>query len=927
MRSHHEQQLLKRVELLGFKSFADRTVLEFSPGVSALVGPNGCGKSNIVDAIRWALGEQAPRSLRAERMEDVIFDGAGSRRSMSVSEVTLVFSNEDERLPIASAEVGVKRRLYRSGESQYFVNGTQSRLRDVRELLADTGLATSGYASLEQGKIDRVLSDKPEERRAVFEEAAGILSYRTRAVEAERELKQAAANVAQVENVRREVQRRHETLRVQAQAAERYRSLRAQAFEVERDLELLRLRALRERRQRIQSRLSRETETRDKVQREIDAAAASTREHRAEIERLEGERATSQDRLYELATAMSGAGSEIRLGRERVDELQASMHSYQSRDHALADRIRSLETEVETVRSGLAAAERGAADAERKAADARGDAAAVGAKISETERLIADASVQTASHEQRLDGLRDRLRKVTDEIVTELDQRLGQGMQSTPSAALGNDVAESLARLHHDIGRLAASATGIAKEELARRLGELVEMAEGLMQRFARYRETTGSLLEELISSEGIVTHKRAIDRDMGETFWAIAELRKQTEELRRSNRERADRLGELRDAVQESQVAAARAQEQAASLRRQLVASQRQLDEQRQIRADLAAEEHQTAEAIRALASSTSDREREKVLLDREHERLQNDLGRRSAQVATHRRELDRIDQAAQQRALRLRQAQETLERVRVELAEVEAEDKAIRHTFAQTHSQRLEEHSERLERIEATPRELRDRLGRLRERIRGLGQVNLLAPEDFKEVAERFQFLTDQLEDLSQARTDLERVTAEIQRESAERFDVSFQAIADAFRDIFRRLFGGGRAELRLRGQEVLEAGVDILAQPPGRKLENVGLLSGGERSLTAVALMFAMYSVKPSPFCVLDELDAALDDENIGRFVGLMEEFAHDSQFLIVTHNKRTIAAAANLYGVTMEEPGVSKLVTLRLPERAEPEPVPA
>ncbi len=921
------RQLLKRVELLGFKSFADRTVLEFGPRVSALVGPNGCGKSNIVDAIRWALGEQAPRSLRAERMEDVIFDGAGSRRSMSVSEVTLVFSNEDERLPIASAEVGVKRRLYRSGESQYFVNGTQSRLRDVRELLADTGLATSGYASLEQGKIDRVLSDKPEERRAVFEEAAGILSYRTRAVEAERELKQAAANVVQVENVRREVQRRHETLRLQAQAAERYRSLRAQAFEVERDLELLRLRALRERRQRIQSRLSRETEKRDKVQREIDTAAASTREHRAEIERLEGERATSQERLYELATAMSGAGSEIRLGRERVDELEASMHSYQSRDHALADRIRSLETEAETVRTGLAAAEQGAADAERKAADARGDAAAVGAQISETERLIADASAQTASHEQRLDGLRDRLRKVTDEIVTELDQRLGQGMQSTPSAALGNDVAESLARLHHDIGRLVASATGIAKEALARRLGELVEMAEGLMERFARYRETTGSLLEELISSEGIVTHKRAIDRDMGETLWAIAELRKQTEELRRSNRERADRLGELRDAVQESQVAAARAQEQAASLRRQLVASQRQLDEQRQIRADLAAEEHQTAEAIRALASSTSDRERKKVLLDREHERLQKDLGRRSAQVATHRRELDRIDQAAQQRALRLRQAQETLERVRVELAEVEAEDKAIRHTFAHTHSQRLEEHSERLERIEATPRELRDRLGRLRERIRGLGQVNLLAPEEFKEVAERFQFLTDQLEDLSQARTDLERVTAEIQRESAERFDVSFQAIADAFRDIFRRLFGGGRAELRLRGQEVLEAGVDILAQPPGRKLENVGLLSGGERSLTAVALMFAMYSVKPSPFCVLDELDAALDDENISRFVGLMEEFAHDSQFLIVTHNKRTIAAAANLYGVTMEEPGVSKLVTLRLPERAEPEPVPA
>lgn len=921
------RQLLKRVEVLGFKSFADRTVLEFGSNVSALVGPNGCGKSNIVDAIRWALGEQAPRSLRAERMEDVIFDGAGSRRSMSVAEVTLVFSNEDERLPIASAEVGVKRRLYRSGESQYFVNNTQSRLRDVRELLADTGLATSGYASLEQGKIDRILSDRPEERRAVFEEAAGILSYRTRAVEAERELKQAAANVADAENIRREVQRRHETLRVQAQAAERYRSLRAQAFSVERDLDLLRLRTLRERRQRIENRLSRETEKRDRIQGEIDAAVTGTREHRDVIERLEGERAASQERLYELATAMSGAGSEIRLGRERVDELEAGMHSYQSRDQALADRIHSLETEIRTARDGLAEAEKVAAGTERAAADARGDATAVGAQIAETERRIADAAARTASHEERLDGLREQLRTITDEIVTELDRRLGQGMQSTPSAALGNDVAESLARLRHDLGRLTASAASKDKEEVRRRLGDLVQAAEELMKRFARYRETTGSLLDELISSEGIVTHKRAIDRDMGETLRAIAELRKQTDELLRTNRDRTDRQGELRDAVQESQVAAARAQEQAAALRRQLAAAQRQLDEQRRIRADLAAEEHQTAEAIRALASSTSDREREKAFLDREHDRLRKDLGRWSAQIATHRRELDRIDEAAQQRTARLRQAQEALERIRVELADVEAEDKAIRNAFAQTHSQRLEEHEERLERIDAAPHELRDRLGRLRERIRGLRQVNLLAPEEFREVAERYQFLTDQLQDLNQAREDLERVTAEIQRESAERFGVSLQAVADAFRDIFRRLFGGGRAELRLRGRDVLEAGVDILAQPPGRKLENVGLLSGGERSLTAVALMFAMYSIKPSPFCVLDELDAALDDENIGRFVGLLEEFAHDSQFLIVTHNKRTIAAAANLYGVTMEEPGVSKLVTLRLPERSEREPVPA
>ena len=492
-------------------------------------------------------------------------------------------------------------------------------------------------------------------------------------------------------------------------------------------------------------------------------------------------------------------------------------------------------------------------------------------------------------------------------------------MQSNPSAALGDEVEKGLGELESDISALAISAPAMDDVVLSRQFAELAKRIQELVGNFTLFREKTGSLLDELISSEGIVTHKRAIDRDLGDTFWAIAELRKEAEELRKGNRTRTTKQNELRDAVEVSQVATARAQEKAAALSAQRVTAQRQLDEQRQLRAALATEEHQTAEAIRSLASSTSDREREKAFLDREHNQLRARLERWAAQIAGHRRELDRIEQAAGERISRLRQIQETLERVRVELAEVEAEDREIRRRFVETHSQRLEEHEDRLERIDATPRELRERLKRLRERISGLGQVNLLAPEEFEEVSERYQFLSGQLEDLGQARADLERVTEEIQRESSELFSASFQAIGDSFRDIFRRLFAGGRAELKLGGKDVLESGVEILAQPPGSKLENVSLLSGGERSLTAVALLFAMYSVKPSPFCVMDELDAALDDENVGRFVSLLEEFAHDSQFFIVTHNKRTIASAGNLYGVTMEEPGVSKLVTLRLPER--------
>ena len=910
--------LLKRVELLGFKSFPERTIVDFSAGISAVVGPNGCGKSNVVDAIRWALGEQNARALRAERMEDVIFGGTESRSRVSVAEVTLVLDNGDRSLPVDVSEVELRRRLYRSGESEYLVNRQLARLRDLRELFLDTGVGKNAYSVMEQGRIDLLLAAKPEERRQVFEEAAGIARYRARGAEAERKLRHTRQNMKQVEAIITEVKRSRDMLANQVERVSQYRNLQVRMFGAERDLELIRLRELESRREALTRDLSAARQRREGLQVKRHRAEEEMQRNAVRTREMEAEMVDRQRQLYGLDLQRGNTRERMATTRERIGEMERSMAGYRDRDRAVAARIAELE-QLRASRQDEAAA---AGALLRQLGETRnaaaGSIADLQLRMRDNAAVVSAGNAAVQAEDQHLDELRGRLRTTTDDIVASLDSGLqAAGYSPQARAAAEEEIARLLGKLHATL-----TVTGRNAADAVRRLVDAREQARRLDELIRSYGHLTATVIDDFLSPQGIVTQKRQLDEELGATVARIAAERKRAETARRANEDLAGQIDRLQRRVHDLQVERARCVTLEEGLTAECERLGGQISEQQGRRSELARDEQNAAQGMAAMNEALHDLEsrgehlaqQEKGLRARLAE-LDDEQARQSARQAEHARTAQSLD-------ARLEHSRQAIEKLQLREAEVATEIRTTLHTFQEVHAQDLAQFELDITRSESRS-ELRATLARLRDEMRRLGQVNLMASEQFREVDERYQFLHGQLEDLQTAARDLEQVADQIHSESSTLFLQTFHDIRTAFQGMFRRLFGGGRTELKLTDPNaLLESGIEFYAQPPGKKLENITLLSGGERALTAVALLFALYRVRPSPFCILDEIDAALDDENVGRLVELLTEFSADSQFLVVTHNKRTAAGAAHLFGITMEEQGVSRLVTLRLPaaERA-------
>lgn len=906
--------LLKRVELLGFKSFPERTIVDFSAGISAVVGPNGGGKSNVVDAIRWVLGEQNPRALRAERMEDVIFGGTEDRSRVAVAEVTLVLENDDQSFPIDVAEVELRRRLYRSGESEYLVNRQPVRLRDLRELFLDTGVGKNAYSVMEQGRIDLLLAARPEERRQVFEEAAGIARYGARGAEAERRLQQTRRNMNQIEAIIAEIKRSRDVLADQVERANRYRSLRERVFGAERDLELIRLRELEARSAAIGRDLAQAQERHEELRAKRGRALAAAQHGASRARTMEAEVVKLERQLYGVDLTRGNTRERMAAARERIAESERSMAGYRDRDRAAAAKIADLERLRGSRLDALQAA--GIRLGQLQDAHTQAGAAAGGVeqRMRRNDAAAAQAGRATGAGDQRLEELRARLRETTEDIVASLDSRLqASGYSPEARAAAEQDIARRLRAL---TATLSADSADARRLEAARR--QVAEL-EALIR---SYGQLASAFIDDFLSPRGIVTQKRRLDEELGATMMRIAAARERADAARRANRELAGELERLRRKIHDLQVERARNQARKDSLAAECGRIDGEIAEQQGRRRELANDARSASEAVAAMTAALGGLEARQAELEQEEQALRQ---RHAELDAALQGEGDK--QAACRREVR--QLEEKLERsgaatgrLQLRATEVATEIRATLRNFRETHALDLSQY-----RLDPAPTEsrgeLRAALARLREQVRRIGHVNLMAPEQFREVDERYRFLRGQLRDLETASRDLERVTDQIRAESSALFRQSFREIREAFQAMFRRLFGGGRTELKLTDpDDALGSGIEFYAQPPGKKLENIALLSGGERALTAVALLFALYRVRPSPFCILDEIDAALDDENVGRLVELLTEFSARTQFLVITHNKRTAAGATHLYGITMEEQGVSRLVTLRLPaaERA-------
>ncbi|MDD7274567.1 MAG: AAA family ATPase [Treponema sp.] len=922
---------LKSLEIFGFKSFVDRTRIEFSDGITALVGPNGCGKSNVVDAVKWVLGEQSSKNMRAEKMEDIIFNGTETRKALNVAEVTLTIANEKMLLPLDISEITIKRRLYRSGESEYYINNAQVKLKDIRELFWDTGVGKAAYSVMEQGKIDQILSSKPEDRRYLFEEAAGITRFKVKRAEAERRLERTEENMRQIEGILGEVKRSYDVLKVQSDKAIACRSLRDDIFNFELDIQLLRLKGFLVDQEHKTKELEKASQLRETVSQEIDAINASLSENMEEVNAMENRLVELEKQIHGLAIEKNGKDQQAKQLNQRQGEIKQKLTQLEGRQSFLTEQIETLQEDIDEQEAGLHQQRRRIEEVGKNISSFEENINLASSRITENDR-------QAAQHEKTIQELalqavdfRKDLESITEDIVTELDSRLKDAGYSAAACASAREQVDSL------LGKLLALATGrknIFSDFAAisnpsssdagkfSKTGfdsfvEIESLLQQLKEALTKYIDSTPQFIDDFLAPEGIITKKRSIDREIVQIQERQEGLREKIAELKSENASLVGKIDEYRATLEELRIQKAQMQTHIQSaedkirlLRRNLASEEAAL---REVENELFAEKDRFEDIhqqLLELEGEIASIERKGIAMTSELQSLEKEISSRNSDVSGKK-------EAVQKKAAELSKSQALVEKYSLDLATIETDIRNVKENFRENHSRDLMEFEERMYTITVPTAELREKLAKARQSMKELGNVNLSAPEEFAETKERYEFLSGQIADLQKAKDDLQRITEEIRAESTELFLATYNKIKKNFHNMFRRLFGGGRAELRLvNPQNVLESGIDIFAQPPGKKLENIALLSGGEKTMTAVALLFATYMVRPSPFCLLDEIDAALDEQNVLRFIHTLRDFANVSQYIVITHNKKTVSGAGTMLGVTMEESGVSKVITIRL-----------
>jgi chromosome segregation protein len=921
---------LKSIELFGFKSFADKSRLDFSSGITSLLGPNGCGKSNIVDAIKWVLGEQSIKTLRAGKMEDVIFNGTESRKKLNVAEVVLTVSNERNELPLEVPEIAIKRRMYRSGESEYFINNAPVRLREVRELFYDTGIGKTAYSILEQGKIDQILSSRPEDRRYVFEEAAGITRYKQRQAEAQRKLERTEEHLRQVQQILKEVKQTYDSRKVQAQRAQEYKKLDARIFELEVELQLRRLGALQKRQKEKQDQLqggsehARMLEQHQKeLQQLIDVQAEKMND-------LSKERIEIQTQLHRMDESKNSRKSQLELLGEQIDDLNRNAEEITGRIQQLTQRIersKQLKADHEKQLARLHS-EYEQTLGDRKICEQTITAAAE--RIGAIEGEQAEGQKRLRDFDQQLIERSAQMQEITESIARELDAKLkASGYSASAKQETEHELSHSLQSLIVTIrGKAAlledAAALGSRQsKQLVSQAAKELEEAEGLLEklnsRLSDYFSMMPNFIDEFLSPAGIMTKKRQIDEAVSRIYEQQRQIRDRAEKLEQEHVKFTKRRESYRSTLEKTKISEVELKGRLGSLtsdmhelEKTISEHERELGQSESAFEKLGERRFAAKRKIEKLKDAGQQKGAEEQELRKRLESVQQQLKQQSQQLEKRREQLSR-----QQESLLSTAAQ--MERYKAEISSAGEEIGYLLDSFEENYARSLHEFERETE-SSGNEQELKRELKDLKQKVASLGYINHMAAQEFSEVSGRYEFLRKQLQDLEKAKEDLLEVTKEITSRCEVLFEQTYTRIRKNFHIMFRRLFGGGRAELKLIDpDDILSSGIDIFAQPPGKKLEKISLLSGGERSMTAVALMFATYLVKPSPFCILDEIDAALDDANIGYFLDILQEFSETSQFIIITHNKKTVLGSASMVGVTMQEAGISKVIAYRLDDR--------
>ena len=922
---------LKSLDIFGFKSFADRTHIDFSDGITALLGPNGCGKSNIVDAIKWVLAENKAKNLRATSKEDVIFNGTERRSPLNVAEVTLTMSNETGLLPLEESEIAIKRRLYRNGDNEYFINNKPASGRDILRLFMDTGVGKSAYSVMEQGKIDQILSSKPEDRRYLFEEAAGISKSKVECQEAERQLEIVRNNMKQIEASIVEIKKSYDTLKVQAEKTSKYRNLKEEIFNYDLDITLIKLKNFIQERARHEKELREVELKRNEVRSQIDEINNSITENTDKVKEMQEMLYSKQTEAFGLQKEKNGKLELIKKFNEDASKIKLKITQLEATLKSVQDRIDDLNQEIDENKASLHDKQKQLSDISTNIENFKENIELSSNQITENSKNIQNIKQKIQDLTEKDHTLQQNLTQITEDIVTLLDSKMNeQGFSENALKTARENLEMTVSKLkiftegRKNIFSDFINASSSNLEQWQKKLKEAVDafseanaLTVSLEKNLNDFINSSPSFISDFLSPEGIMTKKRKIDSEIQDNKNEISSNSSKIEELNSENSRLSTKIEEFKDTLDKLKLNKVRMQEQISSSEKQVLILQRNLStEQNSLRGteDQLYEENKAHEDLQEqiidLQSELAEIEHKGQKLVEEMNSLDEKIQESNSRVSGKKDTLIRKQNEQ-------KKYQEQFEKLSLSLAASETEIKNIKQNFQEQNSRDLMEFEEHMYKITTPIADLREKLAAAKTEFKNLGQVNLMAVEEFAEQKERYEKQKANYDDTQKSLENLIRVSEEIKAKSSEMFIETYNKIKKNFHNMFRRLFNGGRAELKLQDpQNVLTSGIDILAQPPGKKLESIGLLSGGEKTMTAVALLFATYQVRPSPFCLLDEIDAALDDKNVSSFVTALESFSKVSQYIVITHNKKTVLGAKTMLGITMEESGVSKIVQFRL-----------
>ena len=1179
---------LKSIEMQGFKSFANKTILQFHDGITGVVGPNGSGKSNVGDAVRWVLGEQSAKQLRGGNMQDVIFSGTETRKPLGYASVAITLDNSDHKLNVDFEEVTVTRRLYRSGESEYLMNGASCRLKDINELFYDTGIGKEGYSIIGQGQIDKILSGKPEDRRELFDEAAGIVKFKRRKNTTLKKLEEEQQNLVRVTDILSELTKQLEPLERQSETAKIYLAKRESLKELDVNMFLLEyehtgklIRELEEKTRIAENQLQEakdaHSRTKDEYERleksleelnqRMDALREESRDRAirkqqlsgeinvlheqilageqndshyrsrllaiqedtekksADREELEEQRADLQAKLREVSRELSDEQEKLDNIQSNIEEctqavedgkneiieilnsrantkgkaqrFDAMMEQLDIRKAGISQRMLSLKTQEEEQQSAITQAKKEYDTITESIQAIREEGSNLTKEIKAIQETLKQQNTeleesQRAYHREasrleslrniteRYDGYGNSIRRVMEQkdhvpgirgVVADIihveknyeiaiETALGGSIQNivTDNEQTAKEMIEFLKKNRYGRATFLPLNSISQRGEFTQR-GALNEpgaigLASGLVSADKEYTGLIGYLLGKVLVVDNI-DHAIAIARKYrhsirmvtlegeslspggsmtGGAFKNNSNLlgrRREIEELEKKVKELAARYNEIRQSMEDNRSKRNEMRDTVNSLQQKFQEQSigqntarmniEQLEkkaeeirggyarierEEEEIRRQTREMQADNAQITQELETSKKDEEEletfietrqkeledwkkdeaqtletlEKIRLDasasqQKESFIKENLKRLKEEIDVLLKEKEEILDSLEKGSQETAQKRKTIENVRVEIesfaAKEEASEKQLEKLQQEkeestkshkeffekrdelsnqislldkecfrlkTQAEKIEENREARisymwEEYEITPNnalqyrkeELGDRhvmkqqIHKLKDEIRALGSVNVNAIEDYKELLERHTFLSGQYNDLLEAEKTLEQIIQELDEGMRKQFTEKFGEIQKEFDKAFKELFGGGRGTLELaEDEDILEAGIKIISQPPGKKLQNMMQLSGGEKALTAIALLFAIQNLKPSPFCLLDEIEAALDDSNVGRFAGYLQKLTKNTQFIIITHRRGTMNAADRLYGITMQEKGVSTLVSVDLVE---------